>query len=40
MATGGSSAGANESVAVAPLASLLLRLTGGAGVLLLIVGLL
>jgi hypothetical protein len=42
MATGGNwnSAGANESAAVAKLASLLLRLTGGAGVLLLIAGLL
>lgn len=40
MATGGSSAGGNELAAVPPLASLLLRLTSGAGVLLLIAGLL
>ena len=38
MATG--SEGGNKSVSIAPLASLLLQLTGGVGVLLLIVGLL
>ena len=40
MANDGSSAGGNESAAVAKLAALLLRLTAGAGVLLLIAGLL
>jgi uncharacterized membrane protein len=38
MAMGGISAGGKQSAAVAPLASLLLRLTCGAGVLLLIAG--
>ena len=40
MATGGSSAGGNESAAVPPLAFVVLRVTSGAGVVLLIAGLL